>query len=166
MPQWQVKLFVYGSITVKRDVRLNEPKGWNPEDMFYSDIHVRSNSSGATISLTARADTELLARKAALHYLSQALDVLALDTRQSMYLSSMAVSLYCQRGRIHFGLLKMTSGIRHLARPVSGLHSEFGLHLVGIAKASTQRIHLINFWRSGIRSKLLQATIIPEELQR
>jgi hypothetical protein len=84
-----VRLYVYGSITVRHDspIRLREPKGRNPEDQFFSDIHVRDSDAGAVITLTARADSKPLAQRAALHFVGQALDVLALDTRQPIYLS-------------------------------------------------------------------------------
>ncbi len=87
MPQWQVELYVYGPIAVKSRVILHEPKGWNPGDLFYSDIIVRGVLSGAIIDLTARANTEKLARRAALYYIGQALDVLALDIRLPLFLS-------------------------------------------------------------------------------
>lgn len=87
MPEWKVELYAYGPVVVKSQVRLREPKGWNPDDQFYSDIVVRNNPSGAIINLTARADTDKLANRAALHYVGMALDVLALDIRQPLYLS-------------------------------------------------------------------------------
>ncbi len=87
MPQWQVELYVYGPITVKGRVTLHEPKGWNPGDLFYSDIVVRNILSGAIIDLTARANTEKLARRASLYYIGQALDVLTLNIRLPLFLS-------------------------------------------------------------------------------
>lgn len=87
MPQWQVELFVYGPITVKGRVLLYEPKGQNPDDLFYSDIAISATQSGVGIDLTARADTDRLARRATLYYVGQALDVLTLDVRLPLYLS-------------------------------------------------------------------------------
>jgi hypothetical protein len=87
MPQWQVGLHVYGPVVVSIQIRLQEPKGWNSEDLFYSDIVLHATPSGASIDLIARADTQKLARRAALYFVGQALDVLALDIRLPLYLS-------------------------------------------------------------------------------
>lgn len=87
MPQWKVELFAYGPVFVKGSIRLREPKGMNADDQFYSDIHLRSTPFGININLSARADTDKLAKRAALHYIGQALDVLALDIRQPLYIS-------------------------------------------------------------------------------
>jgi hypothetical protein len=88
MPNWKVELFVFGPIAVIDQMRaLREPKGRNPDDLFYTDINLLNNPSGVTITLTARADTKKLARRAALYYIGQALDILTLQLREPLYLS-------------------------------------------------------------------------------
>jgi hypothetical protein len=89
MPQWRVRLYVYGPVTVGHKVPLREPKGGDVNDPFYSDISVRNFPSGLRIELTARADSEKLARRASLHFIGQALDVLAINIGRPLYLSLM-----------------------------------------------------------------------------
>lgn len=124
MPQWQVELYVYGPVTVKGNVPLREPKGWDADDLFYSDILVRSIRSGAVIDLTARADSERLARRAALYYVGEALDVLALDIRLPLYLSLL------DRQPIRPEMLRFVaswtnrSGIRLLTLPATSIRDQ------------------------------------------
>jgi len=87
MPLWKVELYAYGPVFVKGPIHLREPKGMNADDQFYSDIHLKSTTSGINITLSARADTDKLAKRAALHYVGQALDVMSLDIRQPLYIS-------------------------------------------------------------------------------
>ncbi len=53
MPTWEVDLFVHGPITVKGRLRLNEPKGRHLDEPFYSDIELRSATSGVTATVSA-----------------------------------------------------------------------------------------------------------------
>lgn len=87
MPKWEVELYIFGPVTIKGQIALHEPKGSNPDDLFYSDISLRSNPTGVTINLTARADNEKLARRVSQYYVGHTLDVLTLSVRQPLYLS-------------------------------------------------------------------------------
>ena len=87
MPSWVVHLYIYGPITVKEFIRLNEPKGFRLEDPFYSDIELRGGGLGVLAHITARASTSQLAHKAALFFFGQMLDCLALHIDQPLYIS-------------------------------------------------------------------------------
>jgi Apea-like HEPN len=87
MPIWEVDLFIDGSITVKGPINLNVAKGFRLVDQFYSDVELRKSASGASATVTARADSKKLARKAALFFFGQMLDVLAIRTSQPLYIS-------------------------------------------------------------------------------
>lgn len=87
MPTWEVELFVYGPITIKDRIRLNEPKGLHLENPFYSDIDLRRASYGVLANFTARASTNQLANKAALFFGGRMLDVLAIHINLPLYIS-------------------------------------------------------------------------------
>jgi hypothetical protein len=87
MPIWEVDLFIDGPISVKRQLNLNVAKGFRLADQFYSDVELRKSGSGVFAIVTARADTQRLARKAALFFFGQMLDVLAVQTTQPLYIS-------------------------------------------------------------------------------
>ncbi|HLO89081.1 MAG TPA: methylamine utilization protein MauJ [Nostocaceae cyanobacterium] len=89
-PVWEVNLVVYGSITVEKTVKLNEPKGLQlSDDPFYSDIEIkrRGSSSGIEAIVTAYAPSKQLAREAAILYFGQMLDALAIRIDQPLYLN-------------------------------------------------------------------------------
>lgn len=81
MPEWQVELYVYGPVTVRGHSSLHEPKGYDPDDIFYTDINTRNMSNGLHVEVTARAENDKLAQRTALHFVGQALDVLSLRLR-------------------------------------------------------------------------------------
>jgi hypothetical protein len=87
MPIWEVQLFIYGPVTTKVRMVLNEPKGFRLDDQFHSNIELNRTSSGVSSHVTARAETSQLARKAALFFFGQMLDVLAVQIDQPMYIS-------------------------------------------------------------------------------
>lgn len=87
MPIWEIQLFISGPVTVKERLMLNEPKGFRLENQFYSDINLRSTPLGVSATVTARAETSQLARKAALFFFGQMLDVLAIQVNQPLYIS-------------------------------------------------------------------------------
>lgn len=89
IPVWEVTLFVYGSITVEKILRLSELKGFRLEDPFYSDIEIRRNrsASGIEATVTAYAPSENLAREAAILFFGQMLDALAIKIKQPLYLN-------------------------------------------------------------------------------
>ncbi len=88
-PVWEVNLVVYGSITIEKPLSLNEPKGFQIRDQFYSDIEIRRRrgSSGIEATVTAFAPSKQLAREAAILYFGQMLDALAIQIDQPLYLN-------------------------------------------------------------------------------
>lgn len=68
-------------------MNLNVAKGFRLADQFYSDVELRKSGSGVFAIVTARADTQRLARKAALFFFGQMLDVLAVQTTPPLYIS-------------------------------------------------------------------------------
>ncbi|MCF6277756.1 MAG: hypothetical protein L3J16_03275 [Anaerolineales bacterium] len=85
---WEIDVFVNGPITVKGVVYLTEAKGFRIDDPFYSDIQIRSlGNAGVRATVTAFASSRELARKAALHFFAQTVDVLVLYTRLPLRLS-------------------------------------------------------------------------------
>jgi hypothetical protein len=87
MPIWEVDLFIDGSIAVKDHMNLNVAKGFRFGNQFYSDVDLRRSASGVSATVTAHADSKTLARKAALFFFGQMLDVLAIQTNQPLYIS-------------------------------------------------------------------------------
>jgi len=78
LPAWDITLNVYGPITVVRKFNFKQRKDFNFHDRLYSEIEVTKNSNyGITITLTAFANEQSIARKAALYFCGQALDVLS-----------------------------------------------------------------------------------------
>lgn len=75
---WEITLDVYGPITVERPFNFSQRKDFHYRDRLYSDIEVIKNKRyGITITLTAFAMEQTIARKAALYFCGQALDVLS-----------------------------------------------------------------------------------------
>ena len=87
LPTWKVDLFSYGPIEIKSTIRLNEPKGFQLQDPFYSDIQLVNKPFGVQASVTAYASTNQLAHKAALFFFGQMLDALTIKINQTVYLS-------------------------------------------------------------------------------
>lgn len=107
MPIWEVDLFIDGPISVKRQLNLNVAKGFRLVDQFYSDVELRKSGSGVFAIVTARADTQRLARKAALFFFGQMLDVLAVQTTQPLYISLIeSQSVRSVRHTTHFTDMK------------------------------------------------------------
>lgn len=78
LPVWDVTLNVYGPITVEKKFNFKQRKDFHFNDKLYSNIEVTKNSNyGITITLTAYATEQIIARKAALYFCGQALDVLS-----------------------------------------------------------------------------------------
>lgn len=86
---WEVRLNVYGSITVKKTLRFSELKGLIQDDPFYSDIEIKKNRtlSGVEATVTAFAPTNQLAREAAILFFGQMLDAIAIEIDQPLYLN-------------------------------------------------------------------------------
>lgn len=87
MPEWLVQLFVDGPIAVKHQIHFQHPKGFNPSPQFYSDVKVFGTSSGLSMSVTAMANVSDLARKAALVFVGEMLNVLATELNEPLRLS-------------------------------------------------------------------------------
>jgi hypothetical protein len=87
LPTWKVDLFSYGPIEIESRIRLNEPKGFQLHDPFYSDIQLDNKPFGVQASVTAYASTNQLAHKAALFFFGQMLDALTIKIDQTIYLS-------------------------------------------------------------------------------
>lgn len=85
---WDVTLNVYGPITVGRRFSFTQRKDFHFHDRLYSEVEVTKNGNyGITITLTAYATEQLIARKAALYFCGQALDVLSLNVNLSTILT-------------------------------------------------------------------------------
>lgn len=80
LPTWDITLNVFGPITVERKFSLRQRKDFHFPDRLHSDIEVTKNGLlGITITLTAFATEQTIARKAGLYFCGQALDVLSVD---------------------------------------------------------------------------------------
>jgi hypothetical protein len=78
LPSWDITLNVYGPITVKKKFNFSQRKDINFNQKLYSDIEVTKNGNyGITLTLTAFAAEQHVARRAALYFCGQALDVLS-----------------------------------------------------------------------------------------
>jgi hypothetical protein len=76
---WVVQLFVDGPVTVRDHVKFQHPKGFSRRRLFYSDIAIQNTSSGLRMSVTAHAREIDAARKAALVFAGEMLDVAATE---------------------------------------------------------------------------------------
>ena len=85
---YEVEFYVTGPITIaESQFRIMERKGFDLDNPFYSSITIRQVPAGVRAIVTARASNEKLAFKAAHYFFGKMLDVLALKTRTSLYLS-------------------------------------------------------------------------------
>ena len=88
LPSWHITLNVYGPITVERKSNFRQRKDFQSHDKFYSDIEVTKNGNyGITITLTAFATEQIIAKKAALYFCGQALDVLSANVNLPIILT-------------------------------------------------------------------------------
>ncbi len=84
---WIIQLFVDGPIAVATPIRFQHPKGFNGRRQFYSEINVQTSQSGLRMSVTAFARESNPARKAALVFVGEMLDVLATELKLPLRLS-------------------------------------------------------------------------------
>jgi hypothetical protein len=84
---WIVQLFVDGPIAVPAPVHFQHPKGFDDRRQFYSEVSVQNSPSGLRMSVTAFARERDLARKAALVFVGEMLDVLATELKLPLRLS-------------------------------------------------------------------------------
>ena len=85
MTEWKVKLAVSGSITTKKQIVINEEKGF--DNPFLTTIKIRSATHGVRIELIARADNQLEANDAAVFFVGQMADILSLRFDLPFYIS-------------------------------------------------------------------------------
>jgi hypothetical protein len=78
-PTWIVQLFIDGPIATQDVIWFQHPKGFSRTRQFYSDLRFNSTPAGLRASVTAYARNSDLARKAALVFVGEMLDILALD---------------------------------------------------------------------------------------
>lgn len=87
VPTWEVDLLIDAPVTIRRPFRTREPKGFRPNDPFYSDIEISRAPSGLRTTITARALNERLAREAAVFFFGRVLDILAFRINMPLFLS-------------------------------------------------------------------------------
>ena len=87
IPTWEVKLSIFGPIKIRGTHELRIFKGFRVDDPFYSDISIKSSNFGVEINVTSFASKSSLAHKAAIFFVGQMLDSLALATRLPLFLS-------------------------------------------------------------------------------
>lgn len=84
---WIVQLFIEGPVAVKSPLRFQHPKGFNGRRQFYSEVNIHSSPSGLRVSVTAFARESDPARRAALVFVGEMLDVLATELKLPLRLS-------------------------------------------------------------------------------
>jgi len=85
VPAWEVTMLVSGPIKVRNHIRLLEPKNSPRRDLYYSNLLLRDVPHGIRVSAEARAQTAPLARRAAVVFIGQMLDVLAFRVDLPLY---------------------------------------------------------------------------------
>jgi hypothetical protein len=89
LPSWEITLYVFGPITVKNSFSFKQRKDIAFDQKLYSDIEITKNSKyGILINLTAYSFDRELARKAAIYFCGQALDVLSVVLDLPLILTS------------------------------------------------------------------------------
>lgn len=87
-PVWEVDLFVDGPVTIRNRFRGEQQKGFRPDDPFYSDVRLEGRAPlGIRATITARAESEEAAGRAALVFFGEMLDALTLAINQPMVVS-------------------------------------------------------------------------------
>jgi hypothetical protein len=81
---WEVDLRIDGPVTVAKKVPLSEQKGFREDDPFFSEIKIDRSPFGLDATITARAENDDLAGKAALFFFGRMLDALTLDVDEPM----------------------------------------------------------------------------------
>jgi hypothetical protein len=88
MPTWEITLQVYGPVTVRNNFNFQQRKDFHYPDPLYSNIEIRRNGKyGVTIDVITYAENQNLAKKAALYFCGQALDVLSLSIDLPLFLT-------------------------------------------------------------------------------
>lgn len=86
-PIWSVDCYISGAVEVSRKFILTEQKGFS-FDQFYSNIEVSNVSMyGVKIKVTAHASTSNLAKKAALVFVGEMVDILSFCINVPLFLS-------------------------------------------------------------------------------
>lgn len=98
-PTWIVPFLVYGPVTLRQRVRVQELKGFNSDGPFYSDIAMEPLPMGGfRASVSAFAKSETLARQAAALFYGCMLDVLCLRINRPLLLSQSGIRPEHMRG--------------------------------------------------------------------
>jgi hypothetical protein len=84
---WIVQLFIDGPIAIATPIRFQQPKSFNGRERFYSEINIQNTPSGLRTSVTAFARASDPARKAALVFVGEMLDVLGTELNLPLRLS-------------------------------------------------------------------------------
>lgn len=140
MTTWEVELFVYGMIKTKETMTLRQQKGRQEINPFFSDIEIKNFNDGIIIKSTAYAPNRNLANSAALIFIGQMVDCLAIKIDESLNLSF--------DGRKHF--FKSSNVKRFVERNEFITSFEEALHL-----SNTHPIFLkaYGWYRKGITSE-------------
>ena len=83
---WNVELKVGGAIKVERSFSMQQAKGFDPVDQFYSDVLIKNGRNGLTAQIPAYAPNSEIAYKAALYFFGNMIDVLCFKTDIPLYL--------------------------------------------------------------------------------
>ena len=86
MAVWEIDLIVQGPLTLRERFSLREQKGHDPDDPFFSNVSLGSNSRGFSATVEARADNQGLAYEAAFIFFGRMLDALALEVNEPLLL--------------------------------------------------------------------------------
>jgi hypothetical protein len=87
-PTWSVDCYISGAVEVSRRFIFTEQKGFRFENPFYSNIEVSNVPMyGVKIKVTAHASTSNLAKKAALVYVGEMVDILSFCINVPLFLS-------------------------------------------------------------------------------
>lgn len=84
---WIVYLFIDGPLAVADPIRFQQRKGFDGRRQFYSEVSLQNSLSGLRMAVTAYAREMEPARKAALVFVGEMLDVLAMTLKLPLRLS-------------------------------------------------------------------------------
>lgn len=83
---WDVSLEVNGPVKVEQSFNMRQAKGFDPDDQFYSDVKIANSRNGLKANVTAYADTQDIAYKAALYFFGNMIDVLCYKVDLPLFL--------------------------------------------------------------------------------
>jgi hypothetical protein len=83
---WEITLEVGGPVKVEHPFSMRQAKGFEQGDQFYSDIKIANVHNGLKANVTAYADTQDVAYKAALYFFGSMIDVLCFKIDLQLFL--------------------------------------------------------------------------------